>query len=143
MCSQAKVWAEISPSLDRQPGLRCWSQVQALEHLVAFAFVLAGSSPASKVAWMRLRASSTAKASAPSSTPGFSSGLGGSPLTSSMSSSAFSCTAVRWSVSWPLSSARLPCSGATGLPLPGLGVLSLSLCPIARTGLGRSFLASR
>eukprot|EP00971_Amphidinium_carterae_P004936 98657-Amphidinium_carterae.1 len=51
-----------------------------------------------------------------------------------MSSSGFSVTAGRSPGSCARSSARSPCSGAGGLPRPGLGVRGASLCPVAWTG---------
>eukprot|EP00971_Amphidinium_carterae_P176116 3491100-Amphidinium_carterae.2 len=93
-----------------------------------------GDSPASNAACTRLRASSTAKASTPSSTPGVSSRLGGAPLTSSISSSGVSTTAGSSPGSCARRSASRPCSGTGGLPRPGLGVRGASLCPVAWTG---------
>eukprot|EP00971_Amphidinium_carterae_P252667 5016318-Amphidinium_carterae.1 len=80
---------------------------------------------------MRFLASSTAIATSSATSPGVPSWFGGSPLPSSISSSGFSVTAGR---PGSRSSASSPCSGAGGLPRPGLGVRGTSLCPVAWTG---------
>eukprot|EP00971_Amphidinium_carterae_P247476 4914035-Amphidinium_carterae.2 len=92
-----------------------------------------GSSHASSAAWMRFRAASTSKAVSPSSAPGLSSGFGGAPLTSAISCPGVSTTTASALGSCARRSATRPCSGAGGLPLPGLGVLGRSLCPVAWT----------
>eukprot|EP00971_Amphidinium_carterae_P172097 3412156-Amphidinium_carterae.1 len=104
-----------------------------------------GSSPASKLSCILFLASSTAMPSTPISSPGFCSGLGGSPLTSSMSSSSLSrvgCIDVG-SVSWARNAVSVPCSVARGLPRPGLAARPVSRCPVTKAGVAVSARGSR